>query len=192
MMNSLNDRFFQGGFCSLLIAALVSFGAFAAQAAVPQVEVAGDTITVTVPEGTVATNASLYLCWGALDAGEVVSAWGHSACLADGTVTATGGVWIVSAAEKGVFAAMRAIVAVTRPYKAVEYVESTTGEAGGGGDGADSTMLSLDSVLAGPKPIADMIQPTKWPNLNVIPSADNRSSQIYTPLKVRIMVYSVL
>lgn len=30
--------------------------------------------------------------------------------------------------------------------------------------------VSLDPVLAGPKPIADMIQPTKWPNLNVIPS----------------------
>ena len=51
---------------------------------------------------------------------------------------------------------------------------------------------SLDPVLAGPKPIADMIQPTKWPNLNVIPSADNRASQIHSPLKVRIMVYYAL
>ena len=49
--------------------------------------------------------------------------------------------------------------------------------------------VSLDPVLAGPKPIADMIQPTKWPNLNVIPSADNRASQIHSPLNVRIMVY---
>jgi len=37
-----------------------------------------------------------------------------------------------------------------------------------------------------------MIQPTKWPNLNVIPSADNRASQIHSPLKVRIMVYYAL
>ncbi|MBR2354807.1 MAG: ParA family protein, partial [Kiritimatiellae bacterium] len=30
--------------------------------------------------------------------------------------------------------------------------------------------VSLYPVLAGAKPIADVIQPTKWPNLNVIPS----------------------
>ena len=30
--------------------------------------------------------------------------------------------------------------------------------------------ISLYPVLAGAKPIADVIQPTKWPNLNVIPS----------------------
>ena len=132
---------------SVALAVTAVFGAAPAVqgAGEPTISLEGDTITVTVPEGTVATNASLYLCWGALDAGEAVPAWSHSACLADGTVTATGGVWTVSAAEKGVFAAMRAIVAVTRPYKAVEYVESTTGEAGGGGDGADSTTLSLDS-----------------------------------------------
>ena len=132
---------------SVALAVTAVFGAAPAVqgAGEPTISLEGDTITVTVPEGTVATNASLYLCWGALDAGEAVPAWSHSACLADGTVTATGGVWTVSAAEKGVFAAMRAIVAVTRPYKAVEYVESTTGQAGGGGDGADSTTLSLDS-----------------------------------------------
>ena len=112
---------------------------------VPSVSYEGDTITVTVPEGTVATNASLYLCWGALDAGEVVSAWSHSACLAADCVTATGGVWTVSAAEKGIFAAMRAIVSVTSPYKTVEYVESTTEEAGGGGDNDNNGTLSIYS-----------------------------------------------
>ena len=137
-----------------VIAALVAFAALGsvfvamgdvADRLVPSVSCEGDTITVTVPEGTVATNASLYLCWGALDAGEAVSAWSHSACLAADGVTATGGVWTVSAAEKGVFAAMRAIVSLTRPYKAVEYVESTTGEAGGGGDNDNNGTLSIYS-----------------------------------------------
>ena len=65
-------------------AALVAFAALGATPAVqgagePTISLEGDTITVTVPEGTVATNASLYLCWGALDAGEAVPAWSHSA-----------------------------------------------------------------------------------------------------------------
>lgn len=132
---------------SVALAVTAVFGAAPAVqgAGEPTISLEGDTITVTVPEGTVVTNASLYLCWGALDAGEAVPAWSHSACLADGTVTATGGVWTVSAAEKGVFAAMRAIVAVTRPYKAVEYVESTTGTAGLGGEDVTHKTLSVYS-----------------------------------------------
>ena len=35
--------------------------------------------------------------------------------------------------------------------------------------------VSLYPVLAGAKPIADVIQPTKWPNLNVIPSEVDRA-----------------
>ena len=39
-----------------------------AQAAVPKVKVAGDTITVTVPDGTASGTNRLVLCWGATDA----------------------------------------------------------------------------------------------------------------------------
>ena len=104
MITAQNNKFSRGGgkYHSLLIAAAVALGAavFAA-AAEPVVSFDGDTITVTVPDGTVTTNASLYLCWGALDAGEKVSDWSHSVCLSDGGVTTNGGVWTASAAANG-------------------------------------------------------------------------------------------
>ena len=129
----------------VVFAAVALGAAVFAAAAELVVSFDGDTITVTVPDGTVTTNASLYLCWGALDAGEKVSDWSHSVCLSNGGVTTNGGVWTASAAANGVFAAMRAIVQVTSSYKAVEYVECTTGTSGGGGDSATHKTLQVNT-----------------------------------------------
>ena len=127
--------------CGFVLSAAVALGAVVfAAAAEPVVSFDGDTITVTVPDGTVTTNASLYLCWGALDAGEKVSDWSHSVCLSDGGVTATGGVWTASAAEHGIVEGnpMRAVVFGPLLYKEVEYVEtpSTVTPGKGGNDSA--------------------------------------------------------
>jgi hypothetical protein len=82
-----------------------------AQAAVPKVKVAGDTITVTVPDGTASGTNRLVLCWGATDAGSEFVDWGNSSILSE-NVTSTGGVWTVSAAAKGIVAnsALRAFI----------------------------------------------------------------------------------
>jgi hypothetical protein len=84
-----------------------------AQAAVPKVKVAGDTITVTVPDGTASGTNRLVLCWGATDAGPEFVDWRNSSILSE-NVTSTGGVWTVSAAAKGIAAnsALRAFIGI--------------------------------------------------------------------------------
>ncbi|MBO4709075.1 MAG: hypothetical protein J5727_04780, partial [Kiritimatiellae bacterium] len=128
--------------------AFVAFAAvLSAQAAVPKVEVAGDKITVTVPDGTASGTNRLVLCWGATDAGSDFVNWGNSSIISD-NVTSTGGVWTVSAAAKGIAAnsALRAFIGV--PYKVVNYIESTTGTAGGGGNNAAAKTLAIKTGIA--------------------------------------------
>ena len=118
-----------------------------AQAAVPKVKVAGDTITVTVPDGTASGTNRLVLCWGATDAGSEFVDWGNSSILSE-DVTSTGGVWTISAAAKGIAAnsALRAFIGI--PYKVVNYIESTTGTAGGGGTASAKTLAIKTGIAA--------------------------------------------
>jgi len=97
-----------------------------ALASAPELSFDGDTITITVPEGTVSTNAALHLCWGAVDAGTVVTNWAHYTCITADGVMPTGGVWTASAATLGISEddAMRAIVVGPISYREVEYVET--------------------------------------------------------------------
>ena len=117
-----------------------------AQAALPKVEVDGDTITVTVPDGTASGTNRLLLCWGATDAGESCGNWVNSSILSE-DVTSTGGTWTVSAAAKGIAegSVLRAFIGF--PYKTVEYIQSTTGTAGKGGNATDKT-LAIETGIA--------------------------------------------
>ena len=134
-----------------LVCGIVCFAAMSAvvdaQAAVPKVKVAGDTITVTVPDGTASGTNRLVLCWGATDAGSEFVDWGNSSVLSE-NVTSTGGVWTVSAAAKGIAAnsALRAFIGI--PYKVVNYIESTTGTAGGGGTANYKTLAIKTGIAA--------------------------------------------
>lgn len=118
------------------------------RAAAPVVSFKGDAITVTVPAGTVTEAASLVLCWGETDAGETDEGWDHKETLSDGGVTAAGGSWSVSASEKGISDSdvMRAIVRGKMGYKVVEYVQSNTGAAGGGG-AANSKSIGINTGI---------------------------------------------
>ena len=118
------------------------------RAAAPVVSFKGDAITVTVPAGTVTDAASLVLCWGETDAGETDEGWDHKETLSDGGVTAAGGSWSVSASEKGISASdvMRAIIRGKMGYKVVEYVESNTGNVGGGGS-PDNKSIGINTGI---------------------------------------------
>ena len=109
----------------VVLSAAVALCAASANAAM-ELSFDGDTITITVPEEAMATNAALHLCWGADDAGSIVSNWSHSACITADGVMPTGGVWTASAAALGIAAddLMRAVVVGPVVYREVEYVET--------------------------------------------------------------------
>lgn len=132
--------------CGIICLAAIS-AAVDAQAAVPKVKVAGDTITVTVPDGTASGTNRLVLCWGATDAGSEFVDWGNSSILSE-NVTSTGGVWTVSAAAKGIAANSALCAFIGIPYKVVNYIESTTGKAGGGGNNIDKTLAIKTGIAA--------------------------------------------